>query len=113
MQKLFGMWGGNINGTAAFFSKVGIEPALPLAYLVGCTELIGGTLIAIGLFTRPAALAAAIMLFVATFKVHLPAGFFWTTGGFEFPLMWALVCSAIVLGGGGRFSVDRALRKEF
>ena len=41
-QKLFGLFGGNIQGTAAFFSKVGIEPALPLSYVVGCIEFFGG-----------------------------------------------------------------------
>ena len=113
LQKLFGMFGGNINATAGFFTKVGIEPALALAYLVGGIETIGGALIAIGLFTRPAAAAACIMLLVAAFKVHLGNGFFWTAGGFEYPLLWALACFAIVLGGGGPLSVDRALKREF
>ena len=44
-QKLFGMFGGNIDGTAAFFVKAGLEPALPLAYLIGCVEFFGGILI--------------------------------------------------------------------
>jgi putative oxidoreductase len=33
-QKLFGWFGGDIQGTAGFFSQIGLEPALPLAYLV-------------------------------------------------------------------------------
>lgn len=113
MQKLFGLWGGSITGTAAFFSKIGLEPALPLAYLTGTVELVAGILIAIGLFTRPAALAAAVLLTVATFKVHLANGFFWTAGGYEYPLMWALVCYALVLGGSGRMSVDGSRGREF
>lgn len=113
MQKLFGMWGGSATGTAAFFTKIGLEPALPLAYLVGAVEFFGGILIAIGLFTRPAALAAAILLTVAAFKVHLNNGFFWTAGGYEYPLMWALVCYALVLGGSGRMSVDGTRGREF
>ncbi len=34
-QNLFGWCGGNIDGTAGFFSKIGLEPALPLAYQNG------------------------------------------------------------------------------
>ena len=33
-QKLFNMFGGNIDGTAAFFAKAGLEPALALAYFI-------------------------------------------------------------------------------
>lgn len=112
-QKLFGLFGGNIQGTAAFFSKVGIEPALTLSYVVGCTEFFGGLLVAIGLFTRPAAAAAAIMLFVAAFQVHYPNGFFWTKAGLEYPLMWAILMVAIFLKGGGNLSIDSKLGKQF
>src|SRR5262245_42806829 len=76
-QKLFGLWGGNIQNTGAGFAKMGLEPGLPLAYLVGSWEFFGGILIAIGLLTRPAALGAAFLLAVATFLVHWPLGFFW------------------------------------
>lgn len=112
-QKLFGAWGGNIVNTAAGFAKSGLEPALPLAYLVGCTEFFGGFLIAIGFLTRPAALGAAILLGVATVVVHVPIGYFWTGRGCEYPLMWTLLQIAILARGGGSLSVDRALGREF
>jgi putative oxidoreductase len=114
MQKIFGMWGGNINGTAAFFSKFGIEPALPLAYLVGFTELIGGLLLALGLFTRVAAVAIFVMLTVAWYKVHLVNGFFWTRpgGGIEYALLWSLVALGFAFAGGGKYSLDAKLGKE-
>ncbi len=53
--KLFGWFGLSIEGTAGFFAKIGLEPALPLAYLVGMTEFFGGLALVIGLWTRPAA----------------------------------------------------------
>lgn len=112
-QKLFGLFGGEISSTAGFFAKVGLEPALPLAYLVGCTEFFGGLLVAIGFLTRPAALATAFLLGVAVVQVHLPNGFFWTKLGFEYPLFWMLVQIAILLRGAGPLSVDRALGREF
>jgi putative oxidoreductase len=112
-QKLFGWWGGNIQNTGASFAKMGLEPGLPLAYLVGCWELFGGILIAIGFLTRPAALGAAFLLAVATIMVHLPIGFFWTGRGIEYPLMWTVLMLAIAARGAGALSVDKALGREF
>jgi putative oxidoreductase len=112
-QKLFGYAGGDIKATAGFFAKQGLEPALPLAYLVGTAEFFGGLCIAIGFLTRPAAAAAAILLGVAALKVHWSAGFFAAKGGYEFALLWCLMAVAIFCRGGGPFSVDRRIGKEF
>jgi putative oxidoreductase len=111
-QKLFGAFGGDINQTAGLFGKLGIEPALPLAYTVGCIEFFGGILLAIGLLTRVAAAGIVIMMIVAVVKVHLGNGFFWTKAGFEYPLLWAILAFAIFLRGGGEMSVDRAIGRE-
>lgn len=113
MQKLFGSFGGNIQGTAGFFAKIGLEPALPLAYLVGCVEFFGGILLAIGLLTRISAAGIAILMAVAAFHVHLANGFFWGKGGYEYPLLWGLIALAFFFGGGGKWSVDGKIGKEF
>lgn len=113
-QKLFGWFGGGgLDATIAGFAKMGFEPGWLTAPLVAGTEFFGGILIAIGFLTRPAALAAAIMLFVAAMAVHLPNGYFWVKGGYEYPLLWAILCAAIAIRGGVRMSVDRAIGKEF
>ncbi len=112
-QKLFGWFGGDIQGTTGFFTKIGLEPALPLAYLVGATEFFGGLFLAIGLVTRPAAAAIAILMAVAAFKVHLANGFFWSNGGYEYPLLWGIIALALALRGGGALSVDKAIGREF
>lgn len=113
-QKLFGAFGGGgIQGTAGFFAKMGIEPAVPLVVLSGLTEFVGGILLAIGFLTRPVAIAVFILMMVAVFKVHLGAGFFVTKGGYEFALLWGMVALGIALRGGGPLSVDRAIGKEF
>jgi putative oxidoreductase len=41
--------------------------------------------------------------------VHLGNGFFWTSGGFEYPLLWGLVAVALVIRGGGDWSLDRLI----
>ncbi len=114
-QKLFGWFGGyGLEGTAGFFSQnLGLEPGLLWAALVGGVEFFGGLLLALGLLTRPAALAIAVVMAVAVFAVHLPIGFFWTAGGYEYPLLWGLIALAIAFKGGAELSLDRALGREF
>ena len=112
-QKLFAMFGGNPEGLAKYFSQIGLEPAAALVVLVGLVEFAGGFLLVIGWLTRPAAAAMAITMAVAAFLVHLGPGFFWSDGGYEYPLMWAMMALAVFCHGGGRFSLDRAIGKEF
>ena len=113
-QKLFGWFGGRgLDATIAGFTKMGYEPGWLVGPLVAGTEFFGGILIAIGLFTRPAALAAMVLLLVAAMDVHLPNGFFWIKGGYEYPLLWAILCAAITIRGAGRMSLDSALGKEW
>ena len=102
-------------GVAAFaaagLARRGIEPALPLAYVVAFLETVGGACIALGLFTRFFAVAVAIEMAVIAY--HSAAkGFGWINGGYEYPLMWGLIMFAIALRGGGPYSLDRALGKE-
>lgn len=113
-QKLFGLFGGGgISGTAGFFAQIGIEPAVAAAVLVGLVEFFGGLFLALGLLTRPAALAITVLMAVATFQVHWASGFFWTSGGFEYPLFWGLVALGFVLRGGGQYSLDARIGREF
>ena len=112
-QKLFGMFDGNPAAMAGFFSKMGIEPAALMVTLVGTVEFFGGLLLALGLLTRPVAGAIFVVLTVAWYKVHLPAGFFVTKGGFEFAMLWSFLALAFVLRGGGEYSIDRKIGKEF
>jgi putative oxidoreductase len=110
-QKLFGWFGGyGLTATGEFFAtQLSLQPGLLFALLAGMVEFFGGLALVLGLLTRPAALAVAFLMAVAAFGVHLPNGFFWTDGGLEYPLMWGLLALAIVLQGGGRYSLDRRL----
>ena len=113
-QKLFGVFGGGgISGTAGFLTQIGIEPALPAAILLALTEFFGGLFLALGLLTRPAALAVTVAMAIATFYVHLGNGFFWNNVGYEYPLLLTLVALGFVLRGGGRYSIDARIGREF
>lgn len=110
-QKLFGWFGGGgLEGTGQFFSNaMGMNPGVLFAFMAGSVEFFGGLAIALGLLTRPAALASAVLLAVAM-TVHIPNGFFWSNGGYEYPLMWFVLVVAIFLRGGGEYSLDRKFR---
>jgi putative oxidoreductase len=74
-------------------------------------ETLGGISLILGLFTRFFAAAAAIELLVITL-VYWKTGFAWTRRGYEYTLLWGLVCFAIALRGGGPYSLDRKLGRE-
>ncbi|MFL6798455.1 MAG: DoxX family protein [Xanthobacteraceae bacterium] len=97
---------------AGSLARRGIEPALPLAYVVIGLETIGALCIILGLFTRFFAAAVAIEFAIITFVAHWPQGFVWSRGGWEYPLFWGLIMFAIALRGGGPYSLDRKLGWE-
>lgn len=80
-----------------------------MGYLSAFTEFLGGLLVLAGLFTRAAAFAICIDLFVAIWKVHWHNGL---TGehGFEFPLALASIAFALIFFGAGSISIDHILR---
>lgn len=91
-------------------AKRGIAPAEPLAVILIAIETVGGLCIALGLFTRFWAAAAAIEMTVIVYH-HLPK-FGWTDRGYEYPLFWGLVMLAIALRGGGPYALDNRIGKE-
>ena len=99
---------------ASVLARRGIEPAVPLAYVVWTIETVGAICIMAGLFTRFFAVAAGIQFTVITFIYHWPFGFWWNRpgGGWEYPLLWGLMFAAIALRGGGPYSLDRKIGWE-
>jgi putative oxidoreductase len=111
-QKLFGMFGGmGVRGNAALFERLGYSPGMFWGNLVGCTEVIGGALLVLGLFTRPAALSIVIFMI---FSIHFTSakGFFWSNGGMEYSILILLVALVFMIRGGGEYSLDRSMAKE-
>ena len=112
MQKLFGAFGGmGLTNNAALFERLGYTPGMFWGTLVGCTELVGGILLVLGLFTRFAAAAVLIFMIVAI-KFTSAKGFFWSAGGYEYPLLIGICALFFLIRGGGQCSLDRMIGRE-
>lgn len=112
-QKLFGWFGGaGLERFSQTFGSLGYQPGWFWAILVGLTEALGGLLLAVGLLTRPAALAIAIFMLNAVYWTS-KRGFFWTQGGAEYSILILVVALVFLIRGGGRWSLDHAIRREF
>jgi len=111
-QKLFGWFGSyGVEATGQFFAtQLGLPASLAL--VTGLIEFFGGLMLAAGLLTRPVAALVFGLMAVATLQVHLSLGFFWTSGGFEYPLFWGLAALSFVIRGGGPYSLDALIGRE-
>lgn len=105
-QKLFGLFGGpGIKGFAGWLGSMNVPMPEVSAVLAGIAELGGGILVAVGLFSRPAALVFAINMGMAIALVHTHA-FDNGNKGLEFPMTLAVALLTVVLVGPGRLSLD-------
>jgi len=95
-------------------ARRGIEPALLFAYVVWFLELAGAVCIMLGLFTRLFAGMIFVEFLVIVFVAQWRNGFVWnsTGGGWEYPAFWGLIILAILIRGGGPYSVDRKIGRE-
>ena len=113
-QKVLGWFGGyGFTGTMKSFTGSGI-PAM-LALLALAAEFLGPLGLAVGLLTRVAAFGIACVMLVAILTVHWPHGFFmnWYGNqkgeGFEYHLLVLGIAIALIIVGGGAWSLDGAL----
>ena len=113
-QKLFGWFGGyGIKQTGGFFEQIGFRPGAVFATAAGLSELAGGILLTVGLFTPFGAAAVLSSMLVAMVSVHLKNGFFAAGNGIELPFLYAVAALGIALTGGGAMSADRLLGLNF
>jgi putative oxidoreductase len=92
----------------AYFDNLKLASLLGVAGLI---ELIGGVLVLVGLFTRPAAFILSGMMAVAYFMAHAPQGFFPLLNQGELAALYCFVFVYLAAAGGGAWSVDE-LRVE-
>ena len=111
-QKLFGWFGGmGFTRFSALFDQIGYRPGAIWVTIVALTEVVGGILLILGLFTRFAALAVTIFMLNAVWFTSAK-GFFWTAGGSEFSLLLLAVALVFLVRGGGELSLDAKMSKE-
>ena len=91
----------------------GLPFAEGLAYLTYFAESVAAACLAVGLLTRIAAAMIGIEMLVIVVLFQWQFGYFWTARGYEYALLWLLLCVAIFFKGGGRYSIDRMIGKEF
>lgn len=87
-------------GTVGFFAKAGFHPPEFWVWLAAFVEIATGVALVLGICTRYAALGAAGALAIAVYALQMVKGFGWTwnTGGYEYPVFWAITCIAVAIG---------------
>lgn len=100
LQKLF-----------SFPAPPGFEVELvSLIGLAGILELVGGFLLAIGLFTQPVAFILSGEMAFAYFIGHAPQGFWPILNEGELAVLYCFVFLYLAFAGGGPWSVDYGRR---
>jgi len=90
----------------------GYRPGWLWGPVIVATELIGGPMLALGLFTRLVSIPVFILLALSVYD-HRKFGWFWNTQGAEYPLIWAMASLYFLVNGGGVISLDHLIGWEF
>jgi putative oxidoreductase len=100
-QKILGAFGG-----------AGAGKLPPLFLVAGLIELVGGALIALGLFAGIAAFIASGQMAVAYFYAHAPGGFWPIQNKGELAALYCFLFLFIAARGSGSPSLDGLLHKR-
>ncbi|MDT8343492.1 MAG: DoxX family protein [Thermohalobaculum sp.] len=87
-----------------------VVAAFSLPWVAGVIELAAGILIAVGLFTRPAAFLASGTMAAAYWIAHAPRDFYPVNNGGDAAILYCFLFLYIVFAGPGPLSVD-AIRR--
>ncbi len=98
-QKFFG-WFGGVDGSG------GTVELVSLFGLAGILELVGGTLIILGLLTRPVAFLLSGQMAVAYFMAHFPNSFWPIENRGEPAALFSFIFLFLAFNGAGPFSLD-------
>jgi putative oxidoreductase len=100
--------GGRIEGTARWFSGLGLRHGTLQAWMSVVTEIGAGTLLIIGLLTPLACAAVISVMLIAGLLAHRPNGFFVFRDGYEYVLVLSVISLGLAALGPGKLSVDYA-----
>ena len=101
LTKLFGF---------PYFEGLSSQPAFTLYWFTGIIELVFGTLVLIGLFTRLAAFILSGEMAFAYFIEHAPHSFFPLLNEGNEAVLFCFIFLYLAAAGGGPWSVDALLR---
>ena len=100
-QKLFG-----------WFGAKGVVPLMSMFGAAGVIETVVGLLIAVGLFTRLAALIGGLEMIAAYFIAHVPKGILPYENGGELALLYLAAFFIVIINGNGKASLEKAFCKK-
>ncbi|MGW3285838.1 DoxX family protein [Streptomyces sp. NPDC001002] len=100
--------GGRIEGTARWFTGLGLRHGTLQAWASVLTEVGAGALLLAGLLTPLACAAVISVMLIAGLLAHRPNGFFVFKEGYEYVLTLAVLSVALAVLGPGDVSVDEA-----
>lgn len=108
---LFGA--GGVEGTARWFSSMGLRPGRLHAWASGTLELVAGVGLVLGLFTTLAGAIVLGIVAVAAVTAHRKNGFFIFKDGYEYVLSIAGTVLALLVLGPGSWSIDAVIGLDF
>jgi len=115
LQKTLGLFGGyGFTGTMGYFTGT-LGMSYLVALLVIASESVGAIALIVGILSRFCAASLVIVMVGAVYMAHWANGFFmnWFGNqpgeGFEYHLLVVGLALTVVVGGAGRWSIDRAL----
>jgi putative oxidoreductase len=94
-QKLLGAFGGIPSGVPGF-----------IVWIAGPIELVGGALLAVGLFTRPTAFLTSGLMAFAYFLGHAGKGFWPILNGGELAIVYSWLSLYLTVRGPGAWALD-------
>jgi putative oxidoreductase len=102
---------GTMAGFASWLGELGVPMPGLQARVAMISELVGGTCLAVGFATRPAAVLLIATMLVAGIVGHRGAGYLITNDppGAEYTINLAVVCLMFLLIGPGAISLDALL----
>lgn len=92
---------------AAGIERSGFRPGRLWLPVIAFVQFAAGPALALGLFTRPAALLVFLFFAGAAYDHLRFDGYFWNKLGMEYPAMWGAIALFFTFAGGGALSLDR------
>lgn len=102
------------HGTSHLFGFPQAEaqaPVFALSWFAGIIEFVGGFLLALGLFARPAAFIMSGTMAFAYFLSHAPHGFFPILNRGDAAILYCFIFLYLAVAGPGPWSLDAFLRR--